>query len=521
MPAPCPLLLLLLLGHRAAAAVVPPHPVPPRQSPFQRDAVAAGAARAAALSAAARPQLLAFLGSGAVQRELAACCADVLPSAAPAALLSALRREIGTAELVHNFKAAVHDPREHIVDVDLAQARAFEFLPNGWQLQYLKLANTSGGGESPEDSGETGIFGAREFSGPGWTPASWTEASDRLVYTALNTRRVAAGNPMFGSVSMVFNRAAVANMTLVAGSDTGLWEFACNKTGPGRPGHHGPGLRLNCSALPTTVNMGTLEHLDHLILANLGFWNGTLHPFQVEAAVRRSPSAVMTTSTTTATSFSAAPPLTLEQRFGRLVRRIFAPWGHVPNITASDVIQYLEANLFGQALFPDAVQFVIADFGALFGTDLGTRLRAWCNARGWLLVWSLGLNDYDGKTAHSPPHPNPNPSMPSNQRTLDASVLVGTGGARVAKRTQLVDGGAVVAQQAALWSNVSAARKKTATAGRRWSGAKSQAWWFGHGMGHASGLAVEPLRPDRCSGGPASCIGTRLVDSSCVCYSST
>ena len=44
----------------------------------------------------------------------------------------------------------------------------------------------------------------------------------------------------------------------------------------------------------------------------------------------------------------------------------------------------------GNPAFPDAVQFVIAQFRELFGTALGNKVQAWCNKWGWSLVWALG-----------------------------------------------------------------------------------------------------------------------------------
>lgn len=102
------------------------------------------------------------------------------------------------------------------------------------QLLY-RLHSSKGGPESPEDSGEVGVFQCAPFSGPNYTPGSWAEASDRLVYTALNTRRVDMGNPMFGDVSIVFSRANVSAMTLIAPIDTGLYEMGCNQSGLLRP----------------------------------------------------------------------------------------------------------------------------------------------------------------------------------------------------------------------------------------------------------------------------------------------
>ena len=57
-----------------------------------------------------------------------------------------------------------------------------------------------------------------------------------------------------------------------------------------------------------------------------------------------------------------------------------------------DLYQYFEAIPAARLRLPDAVHFLIGSFPALFGSDLGTKLRAWCVQRGWVLLWSLGLN---------------------------------------------------------------------------------------------------------------------------------
>jgi hypothetical protein len=42
-----------------------------------------------------------------------------------------------------------------------------------------------------------------------------------------------------------------------------------------------------------------------------------------------------------------------------------------------------------QQLPDSTVKAVLASFMKYFGTDLGTRLRAWCIAHGWVLMWSV------------------------------------------------------------------------------------------------------------------------------------
>ena len=57
---------------------------------------------------------------------------------------------------------------------------------------------------SPEPSGEEGVFRLPPFGGPYDEPLSFSAASSRLLYVALNLLRVDVGNPGFGNVTAVF-----------------------------------------------------------------------------------------------------------------------------------------------------------------------------------------------------------------------------------------------------------------------------------------------------------------------------
>ena len=74
-------------------------------------------------------------------------------------LYDVLLKEMKYSELVHNFHARPPaNSSTQIADINLLQAYQFQFFPNVWQLQELKLLNTTGGKESPPDSAETGVF---------------------------------------------------------------------------------------------------------------------------------------------------------------------------------------------------------------------------------------------------------------------------------------------------------------------------------------------------------------------------
>eukprot|EP01052_Picozoa_sp_SAG31_P013700 SAG31_NODE_831_length_11669_cov_3.410026_3_plen_365_part_00 len=85
------------------------------------------------------------------------------------------------------------------------------------------------------DVAEVGLFGFPEFENVtelsgNLVSYTLTEAIERPVYTAFNSRKVDVGNPMFGPISAVFAPDFMRNMTLIAPIDTGAWEGECNSS---------------------------------------------------------------------------------------------------------------------------------------------------------------------------------------------------------------------------------------------------------------------------------------------------
>ena len=84
----------------------------------------------------------------------------------------------------------------------------------------------------------------------------------------------------------------------------------------------------------------------------------------------------------------------LEGYQGGLLRhlaRMEGAWG-TNNITKYDLLSYLEVAPAANLLYPSGIRFLIAAFNTLFGTTIGAKLRLWASDRGWILLWSLGLN---------------------------------------------------------------------------------------------------------------------------------
>ena len=160
------------------------------------------------------------------------------------------------------------------------------------------------------------------------------EAQERPIYTALNTRQVDAGNPVFGEISVVFDSAYAKNATFFSIVDSGAWEGVCNGTVP--PESYWPGP-LDCSQ---PVAPGTYGALHHVLLASELLWkpaNGVLSP--IVSMLQR--------------LYSELPP---------------------PTSTGSQ-IQYLEPDIAAAVLLPHGIKAVIGVFSMVFGSPSGKLLQ--------------------------------------------------------------------------------------------------------------------------------------------------
>jgi len=483
-----------------ASAQLPPHSIPPHQSTFQRKQWKQVHIEAKILSKTALPSIYHFLSSPKIKTELHNCCSHLLTSSTinnATALYSLLAAEMQVSELVHNFdaRASKNNPTG---DVNLDQANEFQFFPNEWQLEYLNLLDDFGGSKSPEDSAETGMFGCAEFTGTNYTPGNWNEASDRLVYTAINTRKIASGNPNFGDITVVFKKDYLQDMALLFPLDSGIFEMTCNSSGP----HKNFFPAFNCSALPQPTNMlATLDHTNHMFLPSLFYWNRT---WGIEAPLGTLGTRSMDGFTKNMYNTHDVPnvPVSAAHQLATVVQRLLSPWSNMPNVSSGETMMYQEANILGTAMLPAAVKFIIGDFTSLFGTTYGVKLQQWCLTNSWVLVWTLGPNQPPRKK-HS--HHDPNVPWSSNQRIVDPQVIhVANASSIVSKMDQDMFG--------ELWQTVSK-RRATKILPKIITVQEWKELWSKMPMD----LAVEPLRANLCSV-PHQCIGALVKDGSCVCY---
>mmetsp|Transcript_19570 Transcript_19570/g.62876 ORF Transcript_19570/g.62876 Transcript_19570/m.62876 type:complete len:492 (+) Transcript_19570:1829-3304(+) len=337
---------------------------PPGSSALQVGVVATATKDAEALHAAARPKVEALFEE--IRPVLERRCPSISKWSG-SELARLFESEMAAVELVSNFYAR-RDPSTKITDdLNMNVLQVDGYWPNQWQLLWPSY---EGGACDPGyeigSRAEVSIYGF-----PAWEtcmPWSFDEASQRPLYTAVNTQKIDVGNPYFGDVAIVWKRSS-NKATIVASADTGMYEFTC---GDVKMPHTFP--QPNCTAGAPVL--GTASAFFHLILHSQAYYNST-----------------------TWLANHACRLLTSENDDGG------------PLLNDDDSLTYWEAVVAESAYFDGNVRFVVASFASLFGDF--DRVRDVCRRKGWILLWGYG------DLAASADPPRDNDPRPLNQRLLD------------------------------------------------------------------------------------------------------
>jgi len=470
-----PLLLLLLAppvraqGPRlpvglARAAGGRPFPPVERMYGAQVKAMRELAAAAHAASAAAAPRLLELLGSPGMRAKLRECCAASGVADWPAErLLGALRDNLGSAELVHNFENG-HSG----LTLELLLHNATDYLPSNWQLIYLgyygPVSAKFGHPASLTDAAEEGFYRVPPFSLPHDLPGSWEEASSRVQYVALNLLRLDAGNPSFGNVSAVMSPAFWRDAVAAAPMDSGIYTSQCNKTYLDTPGHqHIPvTFPVDCRHDPTP---GVAGAMDHALLNNHLFWNTS-------------------------------------DVFGTLFARWYGANESWTNVSLASSETYLETNpLANVALDRGGIKLLVGAFVPLFGTPRGRLLQQFAASRGIALAWALGAAVMNPKSAGD------SASFAFASRILDVTTSKSAG-------LNVTASGRARRAFEALWRDVAAAR------GPGGALPQAEAWsLWAHAERELPAARLAVPAPGMCSDWE-TCVGALLDDGACACYRS-
>ncbi|CAJ1350175.1 unnamed protein product, partial [Effrenium voratum] len=331
-------------------------PVPPEQTDEQTSIFQSASRAAQAASDVATPKVLAFFDSAEFRAELQSCCPEAARQSS-AELLRRYRAAAQVAELSHALPAhALAD--WPFTDITEKQVEKLAWFPNEFQAALLLNKSTAQGAGMINDLAQKELFGCQPFA---HAEPTWSEASSRLIYIAHNMRRLDTGSmPFFGDMTVVFNSGRLNKAVLIAPYDTGLFTMDCLLD---KKPHQFKPPPLNCSAWPRDVPVGTLEHLDHLIIPN----------FEVP----------YNHSATNKTRMDGVRVL-----FSRGLSKV--AYKDVPGLTYGDMGTYLESNILANPSLPHAVKLVIGNFPMLFGTASGQELQLMARRKGWPLFWAFG-----------------------------------------------------------------------------------------------------------------------------------
>ena len=391
----------------------PPKPFPesvPRLYPSQRVAVATTTAKAQPASAQAHSEILSLLDSAEMRARLQRCCPH-LANASAAVLLDEITANVESAELVHTF--------DHSLDVAATVEIALNvtnYFPTQWQLRYLGYFGPLWyyGAPFMESSNEEGIFDLKPFSGWHDTPATYEEASARVIYVTLNMLRIDSGNRPFGygNVTAVLSPSYWNDAVVAAPTDTGFYASCCNTTLQKELGENatmmyewcstligadaGYNFSKYCHATPWTATPGVNGAMLHALLTN-----------------------------------DRARANALGEKRGSTIGRYFERWHGakddeaLTNITGKETFSYIEANVLANVLYKDrGIKLLVGSFAAMYGTTRGALLQKWAIKQGIALTWALGCGRVDATINMSQPggHGAYNTSFRGHTRILDAKV---------------------------------------------------------------------------------------------------
>jgi hypothetical protein len=525
---------------------------------------------AAVASQRATPKLLELLDDPDFRRRFATVV-PFLAGLSAAQLLERYRNEVAVTEITHNFPAAHELATFNSVDVDLRLLANASYFWNQWEIQYAYPEwtdkDTTMEWMVPAAATEMGLYKMKAFTGEspfdihglgGW-PATYAEASERLVYTSFNQYRTDIGVDEFGPIAVLFDRSYIQNMTVLSAVDTGDFESLCNNTfthllcsqqkddqnacakfwycgwdkANGQCDSMQRVLRKDvdyglpgCDYYDGTPGTLAPGHFDHMLLANVFFWNRSCF--------------------TCGGNASNTVKSTPAENLAFLLGRLFAGWAQGSHGGAGIVgmrdnlhEHYTEANIMGAPHFPAAVSLVVGDFATLFGTALGEELQQWCAKWGWPLAWALGPNK-DPSADPDSSYTN-NISYPANKRFLDPTML------RVASPPSPptnLEGGGVVQGNSSCGANLTGVNASASVILRRyWKQVNTSRehfrqtnhthpfpptkvvadWWGALAAALGDELRVEPLHAADCgSSGDGSVPASRCVGINwrrdCVCY---
>lgn len=331
-----------------------------KQTSAQKAAYDALKAKAKEASEAATPALLAYLDSAEFRGNISNLPENIQSMSAEQ-LLVLLNDTLLLSTVTHGLYAAdinFGPFNASFLDITLEQLINYNlsFVPTIWERISIGELNSSIPMEQAltiiENVAETTIFLLPNFNSSIDASLPLSQAQDRISYGAMNIYQGAAGDQFYGEVQMVLRPKYYKDMLIVSPYDSGSYSTCCLVNDSFiRENYCHHQFTFNSSENCPEIVLGTVKHWNHLYFQNQQYWS---------------------------------TPVIVN-----LFQRLFAQ--PQPDLMLFQEGIYFEADILGNLLLPDAVQFVIGDFSTLFGKPLGQMVTNWCISQGLPLVWAMGI----------------------------------------------------------------------------------------------------------------------------------
>jgi len=232
--------------------------VPPRQTETQKAVWESVNEKAASVSHNATKELLKFFDSRRFRSDIANISS--LANSSAQEILEVIQKIVLSSPVHHNFPLVARKSEVNLT-VAMEQGYALNYF-TAYAEKYIKFDSRL----LVQNAAETKLMGFPEFSIP--LSPNLTEAWTRPQYVSINIYGVAGGCHKYGKMSLVSKPSWVRNMTILLAVDTGIYTTACLNKSLLASGFQ-PLSYLDCSAWDG--NMGTFNHFNHLLYANIRF----------------------------------------------------------------------------------------------------------------------------------------------------------------------------------------------------------------------------------------------------------
>lgn len=409
-----------------------------------------------------------------------------IASASAEDTLEELRQNLDSMEYTANFGLTAEDRREHPgkAGPNFTTIDHWGYYPNMWQLKFANSTLMQGVPDRQwdiYDGAEVGLYDLKGFAHPQEHNPTWAEAAERPTYTYKSLHRADTGCEVYGAYTLIFRNGVIRDRALIAATDTGGWENACNQTLPGTRASDW-WFKLfygfyDCKGMGGSEYKATNFHAK---LARHGHEFHTILGNSI--ALRKLGGAGSHTA--------------------YLARLVWQMLSRNAVLSRIETLWNTEALVLGAVRMVD-IKVMVASFPGLFGTEEGDALLDFCRRNQLPLVWGLGDGQQVSQRTREQwmPPPFGFPKVEAGRaRLLDPSMV------------DLTNGTAATPEALAKWKSIDA-EVRAFRATKDPDQIQMFDWWNSL---NETKMTVPPLRGMDCSDSDL-CFGVESSTNKCIC----